>query len=48
MIPCVSGCCFLGIPIGIWAIITLGNPDVKVAFAERRRAASGFDDGLTD
>ncbi|MGL6097171.1 MAG: hypothetical protein ACRC7O_15405 [Fimbriiglobus sp.] len=48
MIPCVSGCCFLGVPVGIWAIVTLMNPDVKAAFAERRRESTGFDDGLTD
>jgi hypothetical protein len=33
MIPCVSGCCLLGIPFGIWAIIALGKPDVKAGFA---------------
>ncbi len=44
MIPCVSGCCLVGIPIGIWAIITLGKPEVKAAFA----AASGARDTLAD
>ncbi len=31
-IPCTSGCCLLGLPIGIWAIIVLVNADVKAAF----------------
>jgi hypothetical protein len=33
MIPCISGCCLLGLPFGIWAIVTLGNPEVKRGFA---------------
>lgn len=32
MIPCVSPCCILGIPFGIWAIVALSNADVKAAF----------------
>ncbi len=32
MIPCVSPCCFLGLPIGIWAIVILNKPEVKAAF----------------
>ena len=32
MIPCISPCCLLGIPIGIWSLIVLMNPDVKAAF----------------
>jgi hypothetical protein len=31
-VPCTSGCCCLGLPIGIWAIIVLVNPNVKAAF----------------
>ena len=31
MIPC-SGCCLLGLPIGIWAIVVLIDNDVKRAF----------------
>lgn len=31
-IPCTSGCCLLGLPIGIWAIVVLVNADVKAAF----------------
>ena len=33
MIPCTSGCCILGIPFGIWAIIVLGRPEVRAGFA---------------
>ena len=32
MIPFTSVCCFLGIPIGVWALIVLRNPEVKTAF----------------
>ena len=32
MIPCVSPCCCLGLPVGIWAIIILIKEDVKQAF----------------
>ncbi len=32
MIPCVSPCCILGLPFGIWAIVVLTNTDVKAAF----------------
>lgn len=32
MLPC-SGCCILGLPIGIWAILVLIDNDVKRAFA---------------
>ena len=31
MIPC-SGCCLLGLPFGIWALVVLADPDVKNAF----------------
>jgi cobalamin synthase len=31
-IPCTSGCCLLGLPIGIWAIVVLVNSEVKAAF----------------
>lgn len=37
MIPCVTSyVCLLGLPFGIWAIVVLGHPDVKAAFAARR------------
>jgi hypothetical protein len=32
MIPCVSPCCILGLPIGIWALVVLSKPEVKSAF----------------
>jgi len=32
MIPCLSPCCILGIPIGIWGLIVLLDPNVKAAF----------------
>lgn len=32
MIPCVSPCCLLGLPIGIWSLVVLLNNEVKAAF----------------
>jgi predicted PurR-regulated permease PerM len=32
MIPCISPCCLLGLPFGIWAIVVLVDPHVKAAF----------------
>ena len=32
MLPCGSCCCFIGLPIGIWAVIQLNKPEVKSAF----------------
>ena len=34
MLPCLSPCCIciLGLPVGIWALITLNKPEVKTAF----------------
>ncbi len=32
MVPLVSPCCTLGLPIGIWALVVLGNEHVKSAF----------------
>lgn len=32
MIPCVSPCCILGLPVGIWALVVLLRPEVKAAF----------------
>ncbi len=32
MIPCVSPCCLLGLPLGIWALVVLLKPEVKAAF----------------
>ncbi len=41
MIPIISGCCILGIPFGIWALVVLSNPDVKRGFAAKARVGSG-------
>jgi len=32
MIPCISPCCLIGLPIGIWAVVVLSKPEVKNAF----------------
>jgi hypothetical protein len=32
MIPCISPCCLIGLPIGIWSLIVLSKPEVKSAF----------------
>jgi hypothetical protein len=32
MIPCLSPCCCLGLPIGIWAVVVLNKPEVKQYF----------------
>jgi len=32
MVPCISPCCLIGLPIGIWALIVLNKPEVKSAF----------------
>jgi hypothetical protein len=32
MIPCVSPCCCLGLPFGVWALVVLARADVKAAF----------------
>ena len=35
MLPCCAGyCCCFGLPLGIWAIVTMQDEQVKVAFAE--------------
>jgi hypothetical protein len=33
VIPCLSPCCCLGIPFGIWSLVVLSKPEVKSAFA---------------
>lgn len=33
MIPCTSACCLIGLPIGIWAMLTLTKPEIKRAFS---------------
>jgi hypothetical protein len=32
MIPCISPCCLIGLPMGIWALVVLLDPNVKAAF----------------
>ena len=32
MIPCISPCCLIGLPIGIWALVVLNKPEVKASF----------------
>ena len=32
MIPCVSVCCIIGLPIGIWSLVVLSKPEVKSLF----------------
>ena len=32
MLPCVTPCCLLGLPFGIWALIVLTRPEVKSQF----------------
>ena len=44
MIPCVSGCCLLGLPFGIWALMVLSNRDVKRAFAQTASKSERIDE----
>lgn len=30
--PCISPCCLVGLPVGIWALVVLVRPEVKAAF----------------
>lgn len=32
LVPCVSPCCLVGLPIGIWALVVLLRPEVKAQF----------------
>jgi hypothetical protein len=32
MVPCISPCCIIGLPIGIWSLVVLMNDHVKSAF----------------
>ncbi len=32
MIPCISPCCVIGLPIGIWSLVVLMTADVTAAF----------------
>jgi hypothetical protein len=33
MIPCLSPCCIVGLPIGIWALVILNKTEVKDSFS---------------
>jgi hypothetical protein len=33
MIPCLTPCCVLGLPFGIWALVVLKKPEVKSQFS---------------
>jgi len=32
LIPCISPCCLLGLPFGIWALVVLSDAQIKQAF----------------
>ena len=32
LVPCISPCCIVGLPIGIWSLVVLAKPEVKGAF----------------
>jgi uncharacterized membrane protein len=32
LVPCVSPCCLVGLPIGIWSLVVLSKPEVKALF----------------
>lgn len=34
LVPCTSPCCFVGVPIGIWALVVLMRPEVKSALQQ--------------
>jgi hypothetical protein len=34
LFPCTSPCCFLGLPLGIWALVVLLKPEVKAALKQ--------------
>ncbi|MFT5686298.1 MAG: hypothetical protein ACI8RZ_007254 [Myxococcota bacterium] len=35
MLPCISPCCFMGLPVGIWSLMLLLDPTVRDAFDGR-------------
>ena len=41
MLPC-AGCCILGLPMGIWALIVLIDNDVKRSFDGGATGGAGF------
>lgn len=32
MLPCVSPCCCIGLPVGVWALVVLNHPEVRSQF----------------
>ncbi|MBL9127380.1 MAG: hypothetical protein JNL97_07030 [Verrucomicrobiales bacterium] len=32
IVPCISPCCCIGIPVGVWVLVVLFKPEVKAAF----------------
>lgn len=44
MIPCISGCCILNIPFGIWAFWLLDKPEIANYFAQREFRPQDIDD----
>lgn len=32
MVPCISPCCIIGLPMGIWCLIILQKTEIKAAF----------------
>ncbi len=33
MLPCISPCCLIGLPVGIWSLVVLMRPEIKSAFS---------------
>lgn len=33
MLPCAGCCCLVGLPVGIWALVTINKPEIKAAFS---------------
>jgi predicted PurR-regulated permease PerM len=42
MIPCISPCCLIGLPVGIWALVVLNDPDVKAGFDQGGVTKTGY------
>jgi hypothetical protein len=32
LVPCMTPCCFLGLPFGIWALVLISKPEIKSEF----------------
>ena len=48
MVPCVTGCCFIGLAAGIWSLIVLSKPEVKAAFKANSTAPKEVLDDYDD